>query len=219
MLEVTGVSKHYDMEHGAVPVLTDATFRVEAGESVAITGESGSGKSTLLHILAALMPPDEGAISVAGTPLAALNERAADRYRRETLGMVFQKFNLIDCLCARDNICFPARLVGNVDEAYITQLTEELGLAALLSKLPQDLSGGEQQRVAIARALAHRPKLLLADEPTGNLDDRNSDVVSKLLFSLAKQHDIALVMVTHSRALAAQADRQLHLKDGCLTAP
>jgi putative ABC transport system ATP-binding protein len=203
----------------------------EAGKSVSIRGASGSGKSTLLHLLAALDKPDEGQILLGGVlrsdttnnitnDITALSESQADNYRMSTIGIVFQRYNLIDVVSVLDNIYLPARLNAingrPVDVGYIDTIIEALGVSKHINKLPNQLSGGEQQRVAIARALAHKPKLLLADEPTGNLDNKNSDIVSRLLIDTCAQLKTTLVLVTHSERVAKLTDQQVFLSEGRL---
>jgi putative ABC transport system ATP-binding protein len=197
-------------------ILTGLTLDLVAGQSLAISGDSGSGKSTLLHILAALDHPDSGNVNVAGLALENISENQANHFRKQQIGIVFQHFNLIDCLSVWENITFPARLNGIIPGEYQLNLLSELGLNEQKDKLPMMLSGGEQKRVAIARALAHKPKLILADEPTGNLDDKNSEIVSKLLFNLCDKLETTLVVVTHSAKVAAYADRHLLMQNGCL---
>jgi putative ABC transport system ATP-binding protein len=200
---------------------------IEAGKSVSIRGASGSGKSTLLNLLAALDKPDEGQIMLSGVlrsdttnDITALSESQADNYRMSTIGIVFQRYNLIDVISVLDNIYLPARLNAingrPVDVGYIDTIIEALGVSKHINKLPNQLSGGEQQRVAIARALAHKPKLLLADEPTGNLDNKNSDIVSRLLIDTCVQLKITLVLVTHSERVAKLTDQQVFLSEGRL---
>jgi putative ABC transport system ATP-binding protein len=200
----------------AKTILHNLDLSLATGQSLAISGDSGSGKSTLLHIIAALDKADAGSIRVAGNDLQNISSSQADLFRKQQLGIVFQQFNLIDCLSVWDNLCFPARLAGIKPGAYQLQLLNELGLIEHKHKLPVHLSGGEQQRVAIARALAHKPNLVLADEPTGNLDDKNSVIVSKLLYGLCKKQGASLIVVTHSKTVAALADRQLLMLDGNL---
>lgn len=216
MIEVSGLSKQVTDGHLNKSILDALHFNLEAKQSVAISGDSGSGKSTLLNILATLDSPDKGVIKVAGVTLNSMNEVQADRFRKKHLGIVFQQFNLIDCLSVWDNITFPARLNALPIGTYHHDLLEQLGLSAHKHKLPVNLSGGEQQRVAIARALSHQPSLILADEPTGNLDEKNSQLVSQLLFGLCKKLGLTLVVVTHSPIVAAFADTRLLLQQGRL---
>ncbi|WP_339722184.1 ABC transporter ATP-binding protein [uncultured Paraglaciecola sp.] len=216
MIKVKGLVKQITDGHSHKIILDKLDFHLKATHSVAIRGDSGSGKSSLLNIIAALDNADKGVVKVAGLTLNNMTERQADQFRKKHLGIVFQQFNLIDCLSVWDNITFPARLNGLPINTYHTDLLQQLGLDVHKNKLPVNLSGGEQQRVAIARALSHQPSLVLADEPTGNLDDTNSQVVSELLFGLCKKLGLTLVVVTHSPKVAAFADTQLLLQQGRL---
>jgi putative ABC transport system ATP-binding protein len=218
MIEVSGLVKQITDGHSNKRILDNLEFHLEAKQSVAISGDSGSGKSTLLNILAALDNSDKGQVKVAGLVLNTMSEAQADQFRKKHLGIVFQQFNLIDCLSVWDNITFPARLNGLPIGSYHKDLLEQLGLSSHKDKLPVNLSGGEQQRVAIARALSHQPSLVLADEPTGNLDDNNSQAVSELLFGLCNKLGLTLVVVTHSPKVAAFADTRLLLRHGQLHA-
>lgn len=214
VLNVSGVSKSYASAEGRVAVLADVSLALAAGESLALTGESGSGKSTLLHLIAGLDRPDRGQIEVAGVALEALDDAGRARLRRDRIGLVFQQFNLIPSLTAGANLAFQARLAGRHDAGWCEYLAATLGLAALLHRYPEELSGGQQQRVAIGRALAVRPDLILADEPTGNLDEATGDAVLELMLGLVAETGAALLMVTHSGRLAARLDRRLHLAGG-----
>ena len=216
MIEVSSLVKRITDGHSNKSILDKLDFHLEAKQSVAISGDSGSGKSTFLNILAALDNADKGEVKVAGVALNTMSEGQADQFRKKHLGIVFQQFNLIDCLSVWDNITFPARLNGLPIGKYHHDLLAQLGLSAHKDKLPVNLSGGEQQRVAIARALSHQPSLVLADEPTGNLDDNNSQGVSELLFGLCKKLGLTLVVVTHSPKVAAFADTRLLLQQGRL---
>jgi putative ABC transport system ATP-binding protein len=216
MIKVSGLVKQITDGHSNKSILDNLEFHLEAKQSVAISGDSGSGKSTLLNILAALDNSDKGQVKVAGLALNTMSEAQADQFRKKHLGIVFQQFNLIDCLSVWDNITFPARLNGLPIGNYHKDLLEQLGLGSHKDKLPVNLSGGEQQRVAIARALSHQPSLVLADEPTGNLDDNNSQAVSELLFGLCNKLGLTLVVVTHSPKVAAFADTRLLLRQGQL---
>jgi putative ABC transport system ATP-binding protein len=216
MIEVSGLVKQVTDGYSNKSILNNLEFYLEAKQSVAISGDSGSGKSTLLNILAALDNSDKGQVKVAGLALNTMSEAQADQFRKKHLGIVFQQFNLIDCLSVWDNITFPARLNGLPIGNYHKDLLEQLGLSSHKNKLPVNLSGGEQQRVAIARALSHQPSLVLADEPTGNLDDNNSQAVSELLFGLCNKLGLTLVVVTHSPKVAAFADTRLLLRQGQL---
>ena len=216
MICIEGLHKHVIDGNNTKQILKGLALELDTGQSLAISGDSGCGKSTLLHILAALDFPDSGSVNVAGLTLESISESQADQFRKQQVGIIFQHFNLIDCLTVWENITFPARLNGIAPGEYHLRLLNELGLIEHKDKLPMTLSGGEQQRVAIARALAHKPKLVLADEPTGNLDDKNSEIVSKLLFNLCDKLATTLVVVTHSAKVAAYADRALLMLDGYL---
>ena len=231
MLKIVNISKSFEDGAAQQKILDRLSFAIEAGKSVSIRGASGSGKSTLLHLLAALDKPDEGQILLGGVlrsdttnnitnDITALSESQADNYRMSTIGIVFQRYNLIDVVSVLDNIYLPARLNAingrPVDIGYIDTIIEALGVSKHINKLPNQLSGGEQQRVAIARALAHKPKLLLADEPTGNLDNKNSDIVSRLLIDTCAQLKTTLVLVTHSERVAKLTDQQVFLSEGRL---
>ncbi|MEM6441161.1 MAG: ABC transporter ATP-binding protein [Pseudomonadota bacterium] len=213
-LRLTAVSKTYRGPQGEAQVLDDASLILAAGESLALTGESGSGKSTLLHLAAGLDRADAGRIEVAGADLAALDDAGRAALRRRRIGLVFQQFNLIPSLPLSENIGFQARLAGAEDPAWQARLIARLGLSGLEARYPEQLSGGQQQRVAIGRALAIRPPLLLADEPTGNLDQASSDEVMALIRELAAETGCAVLMVTHSERLAETLDRRLRLDRG-----
>jgi putative ABC transport system ATP-binding protein len=208
MLEVQGLAKRY----GEVDVFRDVSLAVAAGEFVAIVGESGVGKSTLLNCMAGLDTWDAGRIVVAGTDLGTLDEAQRALLRRERLGFVFQAFHVLPHLDVAQNVGLPLLLLQRPDAARVQAMLEAVGLAGLGARLPQELSGGQLQRVAIARALVHRPQLLLADEPTGNLDPGTAARVLEVLRGQARESQTALVLVTHSASAAAQADRVLHLR-------
>ena len=214
LLEAQEIEKSYGTGGGAVRVLAGVSFSAAAGESVALTGESGSGKSTLLHLCAGLDRADAGELRIEGQALGALDDRARAALRRDRIGLVFQQFNLIPSLSVAANLSFQARLAGRHDPGWCGALAKRLGLEALLQRYPEQLSGGQQQRVAIGRALAARPRLILADEPTGNLDEASSDEVLALMLELVAETGAGLVMVTHSQRLAARLDRRLHLSGG-----
>jgi putative ABC transport system ATP-binding protein len=198
-----------------VTVLDGVSLQVETGEVVAVTGPSGSGKSTLLGLLAGLDAPTSGTIEVAGVDVTRLDERALARFRRETIGFVFQAYHLIPTLTAAENVAVPLELAGVGDvEARVTALLAEVGLGARGHHYPAQLSGGEQQRVAIARALALAPPLLLADEPTGNLDSVTGAQIVDLLLALNRERGATLLLVTHEAGLAARAGRVVALRDG-----
>jgi putative ABC transport system ATP-binding protein len=207
MLEVQGLAKRY----AQVAVFQDVSLAVAPGEFVAIVGESGVGKSTLLNCMAGLDDWDEGRILVDGVDLAGLDDEARAVLRREKLGFVFQAFHVLPHLDVAQNVGLPLLLLKRPDAARVAAMLEAVGLAGLGQRLPQELSGGQLQRVAIARALVHSPRLLLADEPTGNLDPATAARVLHVLRSQARASQAALVLVTHSAAAAAQADRVLQL--------
>ena len=217
MLEITGLTKSYRSASETVAVLRGVNLRVGPRESVALSGESGSGKSTLLHLIAGLDRADGGEIDFAGTSITKLSETGLAELRRDRLGLVFQQFNLIPSLSVGDNLAFQARIAGKHDAAWHAELVERLALAKLLRRYPEQLSGGQQQRVAIGRALATRPALLLADEPTGNLDEDTADSVLALARDLVARTGCGFLMVTHSARLAATLDRQVTLHAGLVT--
>lgn len=217
VLEFDAVHKAFRDSEGAVPVLRGVSFGLEAGQTLALTGESGSGKSTILHIASGLEAPDDGAVRVSGHDMTQLNDSGRAALRRSEIALVFQQFNLIPSLTVAANITFQAALADRVDQAHVDELVSALGLSDQMRKYPEALSGGQQQRVAIARALAVRPKLMLADEPTGNLDEGTADDVLEEMLKLVAQTGAALMLVTHSPKIAARMDRQLVLRQGLLT--
>lgn len=214
LLRLRAVEKSFADSDGAVPVLRGVSFDLAAGETLALTGESGSGKSTLLHIAGGLEAPDAGEVLLNGQDLAQLDDRGRAALRRKDIALVFQQFNLIPSLTVAANIDFQARLSGKAEAARTQHIVAALGLADQMKKYPEALSGGQQQRVAIARALAAQPHLLLADEPTGNLDETTADDVLDEMLRLVAETGAALLMVTHSPKIAARMDRQLHLRGG-----
>jgi putative ABC transport system ATP-binding protein len=216
LLRVVGVKKNYATPQGALEILRGVDFSLEAGASLALMGESGSGKSTLLHLVGALDQADAGDIFLDDMSLATLGEAARAALRRETLGIVFQQFNLIPSLTVADNLAFQARIAGRFDPDWQGELTRRLGLAELVARYPEQLSGGQQQRVAVGRALASRPRLLLADEPTGNLDEATGDAVLTLALELVAATGCAFLMATHSARLAARLGRRALLSGGGL---
>ena len=197
-------------------LLDNLSLTVQQGESVALMGDSGSGKTTLLNLIAGLEPIQQGQIKVANLALAKASEKQLSAHRKTHIGIIFQQFNLLSSLSVKDNIAFSAKLAGRFDAKLAKSLAAELGITPLLEKLPTTLSGGEMQRVAIARALAAQPYLLLADEPTGNLDESNSKHVVEQLTALAKNNNTALLMVTHSAEVAKHMDKIYRLVDGAL---
>ncbi len=216
LLRVDAIEKSFPGADGPVPVLRGIDFVLGAGRTLALSGESGSGKSTLLHLVGGLDTPDAGRIEIAGTDIAALGDAGRAALRRETVSVVFQQFNLIPSLDVRRNLAFQARLAGRHDDDWSATLADRLGLTEHLDKYPEQLSGGQQQRVAIGRTLAARPRLVLADEPTGNLDEETGARVLDLMLDLVAETGAALLCVTHSQGLAARMERQLRLSHGRL---
>lgn len=212
MLELRNVSKSY----ASRPVLAALSHRFAAGEFVAIMGESGVGKSTLLNLIAGLDAPDSGDVLVDGQPMSALGDDAATRLRRARMGFIFQAFHVLPHLTLRQNVALPL-LLNRSSLARASEMLAAVGLDGRGDDFPRQLSGGEMQRVAIARALVHRPALVLADEPTGNLDRATADGVFQLMLKLAREHGTAFVVVTHDEALAARCGRQLRLVLGKLS--
>ena len=207
LLRVERLAKHY----GGAAVFEQVSFAVARGELVAILGESGVGKSTLLNALAGLDAPSHGSVELAGRALQGLDETALAHWRRANVGFVFQAFHVLPHLSVAQNIALPLLLLGRPDAARVTQMLGAVGLAGFDERLPRTLSGGQLQRVAIARALVHRPPLVLADEPTGNLDPDTAERVIELLATQVRAEGAACVLVTHSKAAAARADRVLRL--------
>jgi putative ABC transport system ATP-binding protein len=208
-LAVRALAKRY----GEATVFSGVTLDVAAGEFVAIVGESGVGKSTLLNCMAGLDSWDEGSVNLAGHDLGQLDEEQLALLRRSCVGFVFQAFHVLPHLDVAQNVGLPLMLLGQPDPARVEAMLDAVGLQGLGSRLPQQLSGGQLQRVAIARALVHRPALLLADEPTGNLDPATAARVMDVLIAQTREHRTAVVLVTHSEAAAGRADRVLHLTD------
>ncbi|MHC2485563.1 ABC transporter ATP-binding protein [Rhizobium leguminosarum] len=214
ILTLSGVRKSYTTAEGLIEILKGVDLQVASGESVALTGESGSGKSTLLHLAGCLDRADSGSIVMNGRDIRQLNENDCAHYRRTQVGLVFQQFNLIPSLTVAANISFHARLADRFDPAWEMDLIGKLGLRDYITRYPEQLSGGQQQRVAIGRTLAARPPLILADEPTGNLDEQTGDRVLDLMVSLSRTAGSALLLVTHSARLAGRLDRIVVLRGG-----
>ncbi|EBA03847.1 MAG: ABC transporter ATP-binding protein [Paracoccaceae bacterium] len=214
MLIAQNIHHAFNTQEGPIHVLRGVDLTLSTGESMALTGESGSGKSTLLHILAGLQEPTSGSVSILGTEVTSLSERAKSNLRKTHIGLIFQQFNLVPSLNVSQNISFQSRLNGQFDVEWQEYLLNQLDLSAQKDVFPETLSGGQQQRVAIGRALAAKPSLLLADEPTGNLDEENSEKVLGLMLSLIKDSGSSLLMVTHSRRLASKLGRHEHLRKG-----
>ena len=216
LLEVDDLRTRFYTEEGVVKAVDGIGFEVERGETVGLVGESGAGKTTLFHVLGLLEPPTSGTLLVDGTDAAAMSERRRARLRRETVGVVFQSFELVPDLTARENAALPQEHAGERDPSWLDELFDRLGIAALADKRPATLSGGERQRVAIARALANRPSVVLADEPTGQLDPDTAGAVLDLLLDLQRDTGAALVVVSHDRALTDRFDDVRRLADGRL---
>jgi len=214
LLSVQDIHKTYQTADGPFEVLRGVDLTLAAGETLALTGESGSGKSTLLHLIGGLDASDRGQIWLQGQDIAALDDNGRAALRRGTVGVVFQQFNLIPSLKVADNIAFQARLSEQYDPKWAAELADRMGLGPHLNKYPEQLSGGQQQRVAIARTLAPKPRLVLADEPTGNLDETTAATVMDLILELVSEAGAGLLMVTHSAALAGRMSRRLHLRAG-----
>ncbi len=218
LLEVRSISKTYGSGETSVRALKKVNFSVQKGEYVAIVGESGSGKSTLLNMIGALDNPTSGKVLIDGKDIFAMKESKLTVFRRRNIGFIFQAFNLIPELTVEQNIIFPVLLdYQKPDKKYLEELLEVLNLKERRNHLPSQLSGGQQQRVAIGRALISRPSLILADEPTGNLDTQNSSEVITLLKNASKRYAQTIIMITHSRSIAQTADRVLQVSDGVLT--
>ncbi len=218
LLEVSNVSKTYGNGEAAVKALKNVSFSVPKGEYVAIVGESGSGKSTLLNMIGALDTPTSGKVVISGKEIFSMNDRKLTIFRRRNIGFIFQAFNLIPELTVEQNIVFPVLLdYQKPDRKYLEELLSVLNLKERRRHLPSQLSGGQQQRVAIGRALITRPSLILADEPTGNLDTQNSSEVIALLKEASRKYEQTIVMITHNRSIAQTADRVLNVSDGVLT--
>ena len=217
ILQTENLTKIYGDGENAVHALRGINLAVEKGEFTAIVGTSGSGKSTLLHMLGGLDRPTTGKVMVDGKDIFSLSEERLTIFRRRKIGFVFQSYNLLPVLNLYENIVLPLELDGKkIDREYIDQIAETLGLKDRLEALPNQLSGGQQQRVAIARALAGTPSIILADEPTGNLDSKTSQDVLSLLKVTSEKFGQTIVMITHNEEIAQMADRIIHIEDGCI---
>lgn len=218
LLEVKEISKTYGSGEAAVEALKNVSFSVEKGEFLAIVGESGSGKSTLLNMIGALDAPTSGKVIIDGKDIMAMKDNAATIFRRRNIGFIFQAFNLIPELTVEQNIVFPLLLdYQKPDQKYLDELLDVLNLENRRKHLPSQLSGGQQQRVAIGRALITRPSIILADEPTGNLDSQNSSEMIALLKDASRKYGQTIIMITHNRVIAQAADRILQVRDGVVT--
>ena len=217
ILETNKLKKYYGEGESLVKALDGVDLKVEQGEFVSIVGTSGSGKSTLLHMLGGLDHPTGGSVLVDGRDISSLKELAV--FRRRKIGFVFQSYNLVPVLNVYENIVFPIQLDGNpIDKGYVDKIVKTLGLEGKINSLPSQLSGGQQQRVAIARALAAKPAIILADEPTGNLDSATSQDVLGLLKVTARKFEQTIVMITHNEEIAQMADRMIRIEDGKIVA-
>lgn len=217
ILDASDVHKSYAVAGTRTQVLRGVSVTLKASESLALMGESGSGKSTLLHMIAGLDVPDTGSVQVEAQNMAVPSDTKRAELRRSLVGIIFQQFNLIPSLRIDANIAFQAQLAGRYDADWCATLAKRMGLSDHLNKFPEALSGGQQQRVAIARALAAKPALLLADEPTGNLDEETAQTVLNLLLEITRETETALLMVTHSSKHASVLDRQLTLRSGVIS--
>ena len=218
ILSAEHITKYYGKGETRITALDDVSLTVNKGEFVAIVGRSGSGKSTLLHILGAMDRPDEGTLTVDGENVFACKEEALAKYRRTKVGFVFQFFNLLPVMTAKENILVPVALDGaQPDMEYLQSLAQSMGIEERLSHYPHQLSGGQQQRVAIARAMIAKPSVILADEPTGNLDSSSGEEILSLLRSSIKQYNQTLILITHDKEIAKGADRIITISDGNIT--
>ena len=222
IIEVTDVHKNYHVGKVDVPALRGVSFSVERGEFVAILGPSGSGKSTMFYVLGGLTRANSGRVIIDGEDFTRLSDAERTRLRKSKIGFVFQKFNLLPTLDAKTNIEIAQDIAGKdggIDRAYFDRITELLGISKRLMHRPSELSGGEQQRVALARALINKPAIILADEPTGNLDTQNSEAVLNLLQHSNKELGQTVLMITHNPEAAEFADRSIHMRDGMIVDP
>lgn len=219
ILETKDLKKYYGGEENRVKALDGVNLKIAQGEFMAIVGTSGSGKSTLLHMLGGLDRPTSGSVTVDGSQLYTMKDEALTIFRRRKIGFVFQNYNLVPVLNVYENIVLPVQLDGETpDEGYVNEIVKTLGLESKLNSLPNNLSGGQQQRAAIARALAAKPAIILADEPTGNLDSRTSLDVMGLLKVTSERFKQTIVMITHNEEIAQMADRIIRIEDGKLVA-
>lgn len=221
IIKVENITKVYRIGKMDVPALRGVSFEVQRGEFVSIVGPSGSGKSTLFYVLGGLTGPTSGRVWIDGADSAAMSDAQRTEMRKKKIGFVFQKFNLLPTLSAQDNIEIAREIAGRdgQDREFEIQVTQMLGIADRLAHRPSEMSGGEQQRVALARALINHPAIVLADEPTGNLDSQNSGIVLKMLRQTNQQFEQTVLMITHNPAAAAIGDRIIHMRDGLIVTP
>lgn len=220
LVQTNNLVKEYNVKKREVFALNGVSISVNSGERVAVMGQSGSGKSTLMHMIGALDKPTSGSVTVLGRELSTLNDKELSSFRNEKVGFIFQDFNLINYLTVMDNVTLPLRMLGKSREEAVqkaNQLLEKLGLADLADRYPHQLSGGQKQRVAVARALVTDPTIILADEPTANLDEQNSKIVLDLIRNIEVGENKAMVIVTHNREIAESFDRIIYLSDGKVT--
>lgn len=217
ILKTVNLNKVYGKNETKVHALKNINISIKKGEFLAVVGASGSGKSTLLHILGGVDKPSSGEVIVDGISVHTLNEKDLSIFRRRKIGFIFQFYNLIPVLTAKENILMPILLDGKeVNKKYFNEIVSILGLNERLEHLPSQLSGGQQQRVSIGRALAYKPSIILADEPTGNLDSKNSKEIIELLKLSVRKYNQTLIIITHDLSIAEQADRVLHMEDGAI---
>lgn len=215
ILEAKGLVKYYGKGENLVKAVDHSSFSVEKGEFVAVVGTSGSGKTTILNLIGGLDYADEGEITIDGEDLSRMKPDELTIFRRRKIGFIFQNYNLVTVLSVYKNIIMPVKLDGNkVDDAYIQRITTMLGIEKKMKSYPNQLSGGQQQRVAIARALSAKPAIILADEPTGNLDSKTSQEVMGLLKMTSREFNQTVIMITHNEEIAQLADRTIHIEDG-----
>lgn len=220
LLSAQNISKIYNSSAGDVLALNNISLQLEEGLFYAIIGRSGSGKSTLLHVLSGLDKPTNGSVFLEGVDFSKYSDEKMAVFRRRYMGFIFQKYNLMNDFDILTNLCLPAKLDGRkINNRFLKQVTEHLELSKLLSKYPSELSGGEQQRVAVARSVLMQPKLIFADEPTGNLDKESSERVTELLLQCSEKYGITVVTATHDLSMAQKADRIFHLEDGRILTP
>lgn len=220
ILQVTDLKKYYGVKPNIIKALDGVTLSIEQGEFVAIIGTSGSGKSTLLNMMGGLDIPTSGSIKIKNKELSHMKDEQLTIFRRRNIGFVFQNYNLIPVLNVYENIVLPVELDGDtVDKAFLNEVLDILGLSNKLNSMPNNLSGGQQQRVAIARALVAKPSIILADEPTGNLDSHTSSDVLGLLKMTSQKYQQTIIMITHNNEIAQLADRIIHIEDGQLCTP